>query len=206
MKTFTAEQVLAELNIPTEDVICVYPYGSRIYGHFSEKSDYDWVVVYKSAFLPNGAFRNNAISSPDRLHQAISYSRTGYLNAIDTYDITALECAFLPESLALMEKMRMRVRKWVPKEMVAAIITKASASWHQANECYQKLYGERSKKNAYHSLRILGFGLQMKEHQKIVDYSEYNWLRDEIEAIPADDFNPGVYLATRDQMMTKLRL
>ena len=42
-----------------EDILAIYPYGSRVYGTASEVSDYDYIIVTKGAFLKSGAFKQN---------------------------------------------------------------------------------------------------------------------------------------------------
>lgn len=199
----TAEQVLQHFDIPLKDVVAVFPYGSRIYGCHTDTSDHDWVVVYKSYLLPSGAFKDNAISSDDRSHQAICFSRTGFQAALDSYEITALECAFLPEEKRLLSKMKFDVRKWNKSEMASAIITKASASWHLAKTAIEDMDIDKARKNVYHALRILGFGLQMAETGRIADYSAFNHLRDAI--LHRSDFKVRDYIGMRDNFMTTLR-
>lgn len=189
---FSPKEILDRFGIAMQDVVCIYPYGSRVYGSHTDESDHDWIIVYRSSMLPSGAFRDNAISSDYlKTHQAVCYSRSGFRNAVDTYDIVALECTFLPEGSPLMEDMKFPVRKWVPKEMASAIISKASASWHLARMHSDD--DERTKKNVYHALRILRFGEQMAETGRIVDYSVANALKREImedEAFFRDKYLP----------------
>lgn len=190
--TFSPKEILDKFDIALSDILCVYPYGSRVYGNHVDDSDHDWVIVYRSSLLPSGAFRDNAISSDHlKTHQAVCYSRSGFRNAIDIYDIVALECIFLPNGFALMENMKFPIRKWVPREMASAIITKASASWHLA-----KMYSdddERTKRNVYHALRILKFGEQMAETGRITDFSSTNDLKRQI--MDDNDFHRDKYLS-----------
>ena len=50
------------------------------------------------------------------------------------------------------------------------------------------------------------FGIQLKENQKIVDYSEANKLKEEINKLPEDMFDDRMYLPLRDELMEKLKL
>lgn len=197
----TPAQILDRFGIPLESIACVYPYGSYVYGANNEFSDRDWIVVYRSSMLPSGSFRDNAISSVDRSHQAVCYSRSGFRNAIDTYDIVALECAFLPREMVMLETMSFPVRKWVPKDMAKAIISKASSSWHMAMKGSED--DERTRKNAYHAIRILKFGQQMAEHARIVDFSVANELRSQI--MEDEGFDGRKYMSIFNGEMDKLR-
>lgn len=186
-------QVLDKFGIAPSQVACIYPYGSRVYGSHAHDSDHDWIIVYKSSLLPSGAFRDNAISSDEnKTHQAVCYSRSGFRNAVDTYDIVALECVFLPEGMPILHSMQFPIRKWVPKEMASAIITKASASWHLGHTHSDD--DERTRKNIYHALRILQFGSQMAEFGRINDYSSTNDLKASImadENFSASKYSPA---------------
>lgn len=199
-----AKEILEKLNIPESDVVNIYPYGSKVYGTDTEDSDEDFIIVYKSAFLPNGAFRNNAISSADRRIQAVCYSRTGFQDAINNYEIGALECLFVPEDKVVMKKWPFKIQKWDVKEMGKKIISKASASWHLANLQFKDDEIEMSKKGVYHALRILDFGEQLKEFGKIVSFHEAQILKQQI--MEEEDFDIKEWLPLRDVKMDKLRM
>ncbi len=96
-----AEEVIAKLGLEDSDIVNVYVYGSHVYGTATSESDSDFILVYRSAMLPNGAFRNNAISSEDRSVQGVCYSRSGFQDALNNYEIGALECMSLPDNLIL---------------------------------------------------------------------------------------------------------
>lgn len=167
-----------------EELLAIYPYGSRVYGTNSEKSDYDYIIVTKSAFLKSGAFKQNAISSDDRRIQGVLYSRIGFIDALNNYEIGALECLYLDPSTVLLSRWPFRVQKWDEKELVNKIIQKASISWHIASRQSKDGFKAIAKKGIFHSLRILTFGLQLKEHQTIYNYSESNELKSEMDRIP----------------------
>ena len=198
------ETILRELKI-SEDVLAVYPYGSRVYGLANDNSDYDYIVVTKSAFLPSGAFKQNAISSNDKRIQGVLYSRSGFIDAINNYEIGVLECLSLDPTNIIISKWPFKVQKWDEKEMVKKIIQKASASWHIASEQSRNDQKHLAKKGVFHALRILMFGIQLKEHQKIVDFSVSNELKHEIERLPDDMFDDRLYLKLRDELMNKLK-
>jgi predicted nucleotidyltransferase len=188
-----------------EDILAIYPYGSRVYGTASETSDYDYIVVTKGAFLKSGAFKQNAISSDDRKIQAVLYSRTGFIDALNNYEMGVIECIFLDSSQVLLSKWPFRIQKWDAKEMVDKVIQKASASWHIASRQSKDGFKAIAKKGIFHSLRILMFGLQLKEYQTIYNYSEANELKSEMDSIPEDMFDDRAYLGLRDELMQKLK-
>jgi predicted nucleotidyltransferase len=200
----TASSILESLKV-TEDVLAIFPYGSRVYGTANLDSDYDFIIVTKSAFLKNGAFKQNAISSVDRKIQGVLYSRSGFIDAINNYEIGALECLFLDPSLVILPSKFFKIQKWEEKQLVQKIIEKASASWHIASMQSKDDYKESAKKGIFHALRILMFGIQLKEHKRIVNFSEANELKEEINRLPDEMFDDRMYLKLRDELMVKLR-
>jgi hypothetical protein len=200
----SAEEILEELKI-TQEVLNIYPYGSQVYGTSNENSDEDYIIVTKSAFLDSGAFKDNAISNHDYSIQGVLYSRTGFIDAINNYDIAALECLFLPEDKVIQRKWPFKIQKFDEKEMTKKIIRKISASWHIADIQAKDDQKDRAKKGIFHALRILHFGLQLKEHHKIVDYSISNELKRKIDFLPDYEFDTRDYIGMRDELMAKLR-
>lgn len=199
-----AQHILSSLNIPEGDVLNIYPYGSKVYGTDTPDSDDDFIIVYKSAFLPNGAFRNNAISSTDKSIQAVCYSRSGFQDAINNYEIGALECLFIPDEMVIQKKWPFKIQKWNVKELGKKIISKASASWHAASMQYKDGEIEMAKRGVYHALRILDFGEQLKEFGKIVSFDEARVLKRQIMD-EEPDFKISDWIELRDLKMDKLR-
>lgn len=200
----SAEDIIKELNI-TQDILNIYPYGSQVYGNSNENSDEDYIIVAKSAFLDSGAFKDNAISNEDYSVQGILYSRTGFIDAINNYDISALECLFLPEDKVIQKKWPFKIQKINNKDMSKKIIQKISNSWHIADIQAKNGQKDRAKKGIFHALRILNFGIQLKEKQEIFDYSVCNELKESINNIPEESFDTRDYIKKRDALIKKLR-
>lgn len=175
-----AEEICKALNIDYSQVLNIYPYGSKVYLCDDEYSDSDYIIVYKSSLLPSGAFRDNAISSHNRQIQGTCYSRGGFIDAINNYEISALECIFLPEDKIVQKKMNFGITKYNEKDLAKKIIQKASASWHFATLADKDNNVESAAKNVFHAIRILDFGIQIKNNKKIVDYSSMNKLKEKI--------------------------
>lgn len=198
----TSEEILEELGIK-EEILSVFPYGSRIYGTANQFSDHDYIIVAKST-IPSGAFRDNAVSNKDYTIQGTLYSRAGFIDAINNYDMPAMECLSLAKEEAILSKWPFKVTKWDEKEMAKKVIQKASASRHIADKNAKHDHREQSKKGMFHALRILYFGLQLKEHQKIVNFSECNDLYKKIMEIDADDFDTRDWYGLFDELKTRL--
>jgi len=200
----TKEYILSELGI-TDDVLAIYQYGSRVYGTADRNSDYDYIIVMKRGMLEDGSFRHNAISSDDRNIQGVVYSRGGFIDAINNYEIGALECISLPKESVVFNKWPFKIGEWNEQAMVKAIIGKASNSRHNADQ--QSKNGNKwiGKKSMYHALRILYFGLQLKEHQKIVDFTECNRMYDDIMRVEDQEFDTRDYYDEFKQLIAELR-
>tara|TARA_R110000851_G_scaffold179363_1_gene326421 strand:- start:2208 stop:2915 length:708 start_codon:yes stop_codon:yes gene_type:complete len=198
------EVICEELNI-TGDVIAVFTYGSHVYGTATEKSDRDYIIVMKGAMLENGAFKNNAISNADWSIQGVVYSRGGFIDAINRYEIGALECLSLDETQVLLKKWSFKVTNWNTKEMVKAIIRKASDSRHYSKMASKNGDKERAIKSMFHALRILHFGLQLKEHQEIVNFQECNGMYEEFQKIDKESFDSRNYFIIFDELLIELR-
>lgn len=176
----TSKKICEELRIDEKDILNIYPYGSHIYGTNDEYSDKDFIIVYKKSLLPSGSFKDNAISSYDRKIQGTCYSRGGFLDAINNYQISALECIFLPEDKIIKKSKDFKIEKINNHYLIKNIISTASSSWHNAKMAYSDDNDTYVKKNIFHSLRILDFGLQIKENGKIIDYSSMNDMKKKI--------------------------
>jgi hypothetical protein len=203
IKEIFIDFISTELNIDMDKVLNIYQYGSHVYGNANPDSDFDFIIVYKAALLENGSFKNNAISNDNHTIQAVCYSRSGFIDAINNYEIGALECLFLPDEMVIQKKWDFKIQKFVVKDMIRKIISKASDSWYVAIKRNQNDDIIAAKKGVYHALRILEFGLQLKEYQKIVDYAVTNDLKTKI--MLDADFNSSNYLPMRDELIDKLK-
>lgn len=199
----TIQHICKELNLNEVDIVNIYPYGSRVYGNHVEDADYDYVIVFKSAFLDNGAFKNNAISSADRKIQGSVFSRSGFQDAINRYDMSALECIYLEDDKILKKKWPFRAPIIDKHSFVKNVITNASNSQYRAVNRYKDGDIRMSKKGIYHSLRVLMFGIQIMEHGKIVNYGEANDLLDDI--MLDDGFSPRHYIPKFDELKNRLK-
>ena len=177
---YTAEEICNELHLDINEILNIFPYGSQIYGTADEYSDFDYIIVYKRSILPSGSFKDNAISSSDREIQGTCYSRGGFIDAINNYQMPVLECLFLPEDMIVKKTFNFKINKFNEKDFIKNVITSASSSWHNAILSYKDDNFEYVTKNIYHALRILNFGVQIKETGKIYDFGSMNNLKSKI--------------------------
>lgn len=201
---YTPEKIISELEIK-EEIIAIYPYGSRVYGTASEYSDHDYVLVAKNSILDSGSFKNNAVSNKDYTIQGTLYSRGGFTDAINNYEMPAMECLSLTPEQIVLKKWPFKIQRWNTNEMVKKVIEKASASRHIADQQAKGGYEDRAKRGMYHALRILMFGNQLKEHQKIVDFTESNELHRKMMDIEDEEFDTRDFYQLFDELSAKLR-
>lgn len=199
-----ADFILSELNI-TEEILNIYPYGSRVYGTFDDKSDSDYVIVTKSGILKSGGFKQNAISNKDRTIQGVLYSRSGFIDAINNYEITALECLSLPDLDVIKKTWDFKIQKWNDKAFVNAIITKMSMTWFSADRYSKDDWKELGKKGVFHAIRILMFAKQLKETHIVSDFTVANELKKAINTVKDKDFDVRNYISYRDILVNELK-
>lgn len=41
------QELLNRAKLDNANVVCVYPYGSRVYGNYHKNSDYDFIIIVK---------------------------------------------------------------------------------------------------------------------------------------------------------------
>ena len=197
-------RILSDLKVD-EPVLNIYKYGSRIYGTADQNSDHDYIIVTRGAMLKSGAFKQNAISSDNRNIQGILYSRSGFIDAINNYDISALECLSLHPEDVIKSTWSFKVQKWDNREMTKKIISKVSASWHTADMQARDGFKDRAKKGIFHALRILHFALQLKKNQRIDDFGCVNYIWEDFRIMEDEEFDTRDYLKERNELMEQLR-
>ena len=164
--------IIIEQIIYDNDVVAVYPFGSRVYNTNSLESDYDFVMVIKS--------------EPESDHKEINlfgtcldfnvYSLKTFKKMIEEHDICALECLSTPEEIRFFDRKEIELPLINLSTLRKSISSVCNNSWVK---CKKKLTVEKDeeyigKKSLYHSFRIIKFGIQLAIYGKIVDFSECN--------------------------------
>jgi len=167
------QEILNRANQSDFNVLCVYPYGSRVYGNFNKTSDYDFIIIVKS---------KNTEQFSDNLININYYTPSEHQQRLDAHEISALECYFLPEELRLKEISKFRFVLDTVK-LRHSLSAKSSNSWVK---CKKKLTIpvdfdlNIGRKSMFHSFRIIEFGIQIATHGEIVNYASCNDLYKEI--------------------------
>lgn len=153
------KEICTEFGINENDIVNAYCYGSHVYGTADRDSDRDYILVHKKSFLSDGSFKQNAKSSADRKIQIVNYSRSGFKNDIEYYDMSALECLFLPDEFKIQERFKFKMDRFDVHSFVKNTIAKSSNSWYLATKNRGDIYNH----GIFHSLRILDFAIQIKD-------------------------------------------
>lgn len=177
--------ILQAFHLSDTDIISIFPYGSRVYGTNSEKSDYDFIII------SNKSVKEFALSSNDNKINVHLYSVSDFQEQLNNHKISAMECFFLPKDKLLKSSNLFKFK--LNKNLLRSVISeKASHSWVKAKK---KLEVEKdkdvyiAKKSLFHSLRIIDFGTQIAKDGKIIDYSSSNNIWDEIKDDGIDDWD-----------------
>lgn len=147
-------------NTIKEPLIKIYPYGSRVYGTATSKSDYDFMAIAQSDD-PNldYTFECDNVS----IHVV---SEAFFIRKIKEQHISYLECIFQNEDDEYQKYFEL------DKEQLRRSISAISSN--SFVKCRKKINdGEVyiGKKSMFHSIRIIMFGIQIAENERIVDYS-----------------------------------
>lgn len=155
----SVKEICTAFGLNKDDIFNVYVYGSHVYGTANIYSDNDYILVHKKSFLSDGSFKQNAKSTADRKIQIVNYSRSGFKNGIEYYEMSALECLFLPEEFKIQENFKFKMDRFDVHSFVKNTIAKSSNSWYLATKDRGDIYNP----GIFHSLRILDFAIQIKD-------------------------------------------
>lgn len=156
-------------------VYAIYVYGSRVYGRYTELSDYDYVVIVNEDY----PYVENIEDGDSHFN---FYTETTWEDMIKTNHIVALECCFLDEQYKIKDLKNYKLT--IDKIELRKSISKVCSNSY--DKCRKKLTIEKdfspyiAKKSLWHSIRILMFGIQCYEYGMIKDYSEANKYYDDI--------------------------
>ena len=151
----------------------VYLYGSRVYGYNKEDSDFDVIMVAPN-LIKNSEIKdvnyNIHIVTPDSFKEELQKCK-----------ITYLECVYAPEWAILQQKEKYDL-KFSKNKIKKEILAQSFSAWRNAKFKMNQGDTMRGVKSAYHSFKILHFGIQMIQHGKIINFSECNELHEEFHS------------------------
>lgn len=146
-----------------DQYLCVYPYGSRVYGTQREDSDWDWICVQETK-----------TESPDTSINI--FTPHEFRMRLDSHEISALETLWVdPVKAEIAFDFNLDLSK-----LRISVSAKQSNSWVKAKKKMQQGDNLIGVKSLWHSLRILGFGTQIASEGRITNYSQDNPIWEEI--------------------------
>jgi len=159
-----------------DEVITITPYGSKVYGTTTEKSDLDFVVIHSGT--------NDELYTSD-LIDVHFISLNTFKELLDKHDIMALEVYYwnkqhVPKS-KILDLVEFKLDKVKLRKSISAIVNN---SWVKAKK-KMTLPEENSYiglKSLFHSFRILDFGIQLAKSNKI-NFSSKNQFWEELKEL-----------------------
>jgi len=159
--------ILTNCNIKDENVINVYPFGSKVYKTDNYKSDYDYILVSNKDFNKEDRRKFSNIN-------VNIYSENYFLEQLKRHRMSTLECFFLPKDLLLKETKQYNNFKINSVALQKYALEKSNEDWTRALKL--SIIKEESLfvKAIFHSLRTLDFAKQIIESGQIINYQSCN--------------------------------
>lgn len=160
---------MSNLNYLTDNdnILAVFDYGSVVYGTNKETSDHDLIVVVK----------NNENITHSKYDITV-YTEKEFKSLAEIHEISVLECLFLEKKH--IHKNDLEINFKLDKNLLrTSISAKSSNSWVKSKKKFivEVDYNPYiAKKSAWHTLRILDFGIQLAKEGRITNYTESNLL------------------------------
>ena len=150
----------------------VYLFGSRPYGTTTSESDYDFIVVCKNPFFEKEIRVEN--------YNIHLMTMDIFMSKLKNHLPTAVEAIYLPEEFK-SESIKI---DWSPssQSLRHSFSHVSSNSWVKARKKILQGDYQIGIKSLFHSLRIPLFGSQISKFGRIIDFSEANWIWDELQS------------------------
>lgn len=179
--------VLEDFSLKDEDVLNIYPYGSRVYGTFSVDSDFDYIIVAKD----NVVDRDSLDSSYHKINATI-YSESSFKKKIVEHSVSAIECLSVSPSTCL-KHTKSFVFNYDRSTLRSSFSEKSSHSWVKAKKKFEVEKDRNvyiAKKSLFHSMRIADFAIQiaLSPSHTISNFTSCVDLWKEINENPAQDW------------------
>lgn len=153
------------------NILNIYPYGSINYGTYNDKSDRDYIIITTQTIPETDTIIYNDIN-------ITSYSYERFYNKLILHDISILESVFLADD-SKIETIKIKNPKINLTNLRTSISKISSNSWVK---CKKKIEVENENyigyKSLFHSLRILDYGIQISNENRLIDYKRPYFLKD----------------------------
>lgn len=167
---FKAEEIIDIIKIHPLKVRNIYMFGSRVYENHYDDSDYDFIVL-ASTMDEKKEYRHENLN----IHVHVP---NVFKDGLNKYYAPYIECIFAPGFAKIQEKLSFCDFKINKDKLVDKGMKQAYSALHNAKMKLESGDLYRAVKSIYHSIRILDFFNQIKEHDKIIDYTSSNYVWD----------------------------
>jgi len=183
MKTIDKNRIIEITGLEDRRVRNIYMYGSRVYGTCGVSSDYDIMVTACSMLVDKEFYEdeyNIHVTTPDIFEDRLK-----------KHDIHAIECVYAPD-FAQIQTVKDYRKDFVLNHglLKKMLFSQSAGAWRKAMMRVNDgsyVWGEKS---LFHSLRILMFGIQIVTKGELVDFSEANSIKEDIDKMAeAEDFD-----------------
>lgn len=163
-------------------IIAIIPYGSRVYGTHTDRSDYDFLILTTD----NSTITDEApLAVKDVDYKFLNV--TSFQAALYEQDISVIEAYLTPPLFndCIQPLFDFKVN---PTLLRHSVSKKSSNSWVK---CKKKLTVEEGQedigmKSMFHAFRMVNFSIQLVETGTIYDFSQANHFWKDIQEIGPD--------------------
>ena len=175
----------------------VYLFGSQCYGTSSDKSDYDILIIAKTPYPEVEKVVDNF-----NIH-ILTIDR--FLEGLKQHNIRNLECLMAPDFAKLKEDINIPIDINI-LGLRHSISHTCSNSWVKCAKKIQQGDYYIGIKSIFHSLRISMFGIQIANHNKIIDWQCANYIWKELsnKTWTWEELDKN-YRPLRNKLMTQFR-
>lgn len=157
----------------------LFSYGSFVYKN-KEPEDLDFIVI-------SDEYREQTSFFIDNIEiQLTFYTLDLFKVMLEDQEITALECKYLPENIDGIIKYKsteidsLFLNHFIDKQKLRTSISKKTSNSYVKAKKKLILDNDRdlsvSLKSLWHSFRMIDYGIQICEHNKIIDFKNSNAL------------------------------
>jgi predicted nucleotidyltransferase len=158
--------ILKDFDLKDNEIISVYPFGSRVYGTADYKSDWDFIVVVK-----DGVVYKDIRRSKNNININI-FSKTSFISTLKRHRMSSLECICLSKDQKLKDELNINFH-WDIPVLHKYMIEKSLEDWVKAKKKFE-VQDFSFIKSIFHAIRTVDFAIQIAEHGTIIDYSSCN--------------------------------
>jgi predicted nucleotidyltransferase len=199
----TFEKLKKLFQLKDYDILAIFPYGSQVYGTITDRSDYDYIAVFK-----DGSVKDEFSLEKDNCN-IHTYNDSSFQKLISHHKIASLECISLPEDKLIVSRKQFNFKVNL-QVLRSSISEKASHSYVKSRK---KMEVEKNKnmyiakKSLFHSFRIIDFGKQIALNDKVINFSSQNSIWTDIFNNSSEDWKDysDLYKEKYNSMMSEFR-